>query len=107
MSYKRIFSSRINRIASSLLKIFPIFSGFDLTFGYIWCIFYKIREGLKPGKVIHSVTQREQSLAKMAKNPYFHTRIRGQGYCDERPMLLQTSLKRAGAVDACFAIKMI
>jgi hypothetical protein len=97
----------MNRIAFSLLKNFPIFSGFDLTFGYIWCIFYKIREGLKSGKVIYSVTQREQSLAKMAKDPSFHARIRGQGYCNERSMLLQTSLKRAGAVDACFATKMI
>jgi hypothetical protein len=110
MSYKKIGCSDINRFAFSLIKIFPIFSGFDLTFIYMWCMFYKIREGLKSGKVIRSATQREQSLAKMAQNLYFHTGMRRQSCCDERHMLLQTSLKRAGAisvVDAYFAIKMI
>lgn len=100
----------MNRFVLTLEKILPIFCGFDLTFSYIWCIFYKIREGLEPGKVTRSTTQRELSLAKMAQNLYFHTGMRRQGCCDERPMLLQTSLKRAGAisaVDVCFAIKII
>jgi len=110
MSYKRKESSDMNRFALALGKIFPIFSGFDLTFSYIWCIFYKIREGLKSGKVRSPIIQREQSLVKMAQNLYFHTEMRRQGCCDERSKLLQTSLKRAGAisaVDVCFAIKII
>lgn len=110
MSYKSKGCSDMNRFALALGKIFPIFSGFDLTFSYIWCMFYKIRKDLKSGKVTRSTTQREQSLAKMAQNLYFHTEMRRKGCCDERSKLLQTSLKRAGAisaVDVCFAIKII
>jgi hypothetical protein len=89
-------------------KIFPIFSGFDLTFNYIWCIFYKTREGLKPGKVKRSITHREQSPAEKGKNPpnlgflwemqqvdtsHFYTEMRGQRWLGERLEPHRTSLE--------------
>ena len=107
----------------ALRKIFPIFSGFDLTFSYIWCIFYKIREGLRPGKVKRSTTQREQSLEKMAhttpnlfnlrvaekaRSSDFHTETRSQSIYDERSKPFRTSLEGVGATSAignCFAIQ--
>lgn len=100
----------MNQLAPAWQKIFPIFSGFNLTFSYMWCMFYKIREGLKPGKVKRSATQREQNSAKMPQSLYFSTEMIRQSCCDERPMLVQTSLKRAGiisAVDVCFTTKTI